>query len=167
MKQANLPAMLNEMAGLMNPDMFYSRLRRLKFGWLRRQFMYLLAGQFTDEAQFRAMSERNKKRRLELDAEKFSANLNPVVDYQDCIESQSTVFGVYALTKKLRAKHAGVEFKLFNPETEMVEIRWMKLKDLSKPIDLAMRDFEQIAHKYEIPREEYHRYDFAKSARPR
>src|SRR5262249_33090691 len=33
MKQANLPAMLSEMAGLVNPDMFYSRLRRLKFGW--------------------------------------------------------------------------------------------------------------------------------------
>src|SRR5262245_26832625 len=38
MNQANLPAMLSEIAGLVNPDMPYSALRRLKFGWLRRQF---------------------------------------------------------------------------------------------------------------------------------
>ena len=151
--------MLTEISELVKPEDFFVPIRHLRFGWLRRRFMYLLDGQFPDKTRVHELSTKNKRRRLQFDISKYSENLRPVVDYDDCVESPSSVFGVCFVSKQLRAKQVGVAFKVFNPTTTGFSILWIKLKDLGGHVERVMKEFEPIARKYGIPKEEYRRYD--------
>jgi hypothetical protein len=160
MKQENLLPMLTEVSQMITPDRFAVPVRRLRFGWLRRRFMYLLDGQFPDEARIDELSRKNKRRRREFDIGKYYENLRPIVDYEECVESASSIFGVCFVSKDLQAKQVGIAFKVVNPSTNDISVFWIKSKELAGHVESAMKDFEAIARKYEIPKEEYGKYDF-------
>src|SRR5438034_7289006 len=117
--------------------------------------MYLLDGQFPDEAQIDELSIRNKRRRREFDVTRFYESLLLIVDYEECVESASSVFGVYFVSKDLQAKQVGVAFKVVNPSTNGISVFWIKTKDLAGRVESAMKVFGTVARKYEIPKEEY------------
>ena len=154
-----IPALLDELLSLISIEQFPLLIRPLRFGWRRRQFMYLLDGQFLNEEQFLALSKRNRRRRMVLPQEDYVANLKPMVDYWDCIESESSAFGVCVLGKNGRVRQVGVAFKLPSPN-DSLRIGWVKFKDIGLLIETLMREWESIVRKYEISKEEYQNYDF-------
>ena len=75
--------------------------------------------------------------------------------------SPNSVFGVCFVSKDLHAKQVGVAFKVVNPSTNDISVFWIKSKELAGRVVSAMKDFEAVARKYEIPKEEYGSYDFS------
>lgn len=159
MKLEHLLPMLTEVSEVMKPERFPVPIRHLGFGWLRRHFMYLLDGQFLDEARVNELSRKNERRRREFDVPKYYENLRPIVDYEDCVESTSSVFGVCFVSEDPRVKQVGVAFKVINPITSRVSVLWIKSKDLGGHLERVMKEFQAVARKYEIPKEDYGRYD--------
>src|SRR5262249_9535396 len=125
--------------------------RHLRFGRLRRRFMYLLDGQFPDEARIDELSRKNKRRRREFDVGKYYENLRPIVDYDECVETASCVFGVCIVSKDLQAKQVGVAFKVVNPSTNGISVFWIKSKDLAGHVESAMKDFRSYCPQIRNP----------------